>query len=113
MSEKVGSDWLVPVSMPGSLHLQKIADALNVPVDAFKSPEKTRVIHIDENGRYWILLNDAQGSPVVRCMSGSADQPTVEEDIFDFLMHDKESPQCQALYQIIRASVVNYVNSSS
>lgn len=91
-----------PNRIPYERLLQQIAEAIGVDTEAFYRPAGELMFHADADGTRWVLIDNAHGSPAVRCVSiKELDYAEPDETIAIFLAKNSTSPQGQALFALI------------
>lgn len=91
-----------PFPSPDEKLLERIAEALGVPAEAFLVMPAELVFHTDVDGARWLLANGAPGSPTVRRLSAHAsERASTEESVAVFLARNLDNPKGKALAVLI------------
>ncbi|QIJ74044.1 hypothetical protein GU700_05285 [Methylobacterium sp. NI91] len=95
--------------MTKSDRLRELADVLGVPVTAFRDSKEIHHLHVDADGKRWLLTLDAQGKPIVCSTGGDVGHNTAGESVSLFLRCGEESPQRDALTALIDQLLVAHL----
>lgn len=92
--------------------LDLVAAALGVPVARFSQPVEPFILHAEPDGARWLLLCDAEGTPIVRCVDTlDAGSIQTDEPIWSLLTRNETSPQRTALMALMEHLLVANITS--